>query len=75
MQEGKRTMFANADIKATPGWHTLRVTMKGDSIECFYDGKKYLHKDATFSDAGMIGLWTKADAQSHFDDLTLTELK
>jgi len=47
--------------------------MKGDQIECYYDGQKYLeHKDSTFVDAGKIGLWTKADAQTEFDDLTLT---
>jgi hypothetical protein len=72
VQDGKRSMFLNADIKATPGWHTLRVTMKGEQIETYFDGKKYHeHKDATFTEAGMIGLWSKADAQSHFDDLTL----
>src|SRR5262249_41880044 len=76
VENGKRSMFQNADIKATPGWHTLRATMKGNAIECYYDGKKYLeHKDTTFADAGMIGLWSKADAQSYFDDLTLTEPK
>lgn len=72
VQDGKRSMFLNADIKATPGWHTLRVTMKGDRIETYFDGKKYHeHKDTTFTEAGMIGLWSKADAQSYFDDLTL----
>jgi hypothetical protein len=76
VQDGKRSMFLNADIKATPGWHTLRVTMKGDQIECYFDGIKHLeHKDATFPGAGMIGLWSKADAQSYFDDLTLLNLK
>jgi hypothetical protein len=74
VQDGKRILFLNADIKATPGWHTLRVTMKGDQIETFFDGKKYHeHKDSTFTSAGMIGLWSKADAQSYFDDLTLIE--
>jgi hypothetical protein len=24
--------------------------------------------DDTFKDAGKVGLWSKADAQSHFDD-------
>ena len=70
--DGKRTLFQNVDIAHTPGWHTLRVTMQGDHIECYYDGKKYLDvKDTTFRDAGKIGLWSKADAQSQFDDLTL----
>jgi hypothetical protein len=69
---GKRTLLQNADISHTAGWHTLRVTMEGDHIECYYDGKRYLDvKDATFPEAGKIGLWSKADAQSQFDDLTL----
>jgi hypothetical protein len=72
VQGGKRTMFLDAELKPTPGWHTLRITMKGDQIETFFDGKKFHeHKDTTFTEAGMIGLWSKADAQSYFDDLTL----
>ena len=69
---GKRTLIQNADITHSEGWHTLRVTMSGDQITCSYDGKKYLEsRDATFPEAGKIGLWSKADAQSQFDDLTL----
>ena len=70
--EGRRTKLQSADIKRHPGWHTMRVTMKDDHIECYYDGKKYLDVvDSTFKESGNIGLWTKADAQSHFDDLTV----
>jgi hypothetical protein len=70
--DGKRTLIQNADITHTEGWHTLRVTMSGDQMTCYYDGKKYLEgKDDTFPEAGKIGLWSKADAQSQFDDLTL----
>ena len=70
--EGKRTLVQNVDIPHSDGWHTLRVTMAGDQITCYYDGKKYNEaKDSTFPEAGKIGLWSKADAQSHFDDLTL----
>jgi hypothetical protein len=73
--DGKRTLLQNADIAHTDGWHTLRVTMSGDKITCYYDGKKYLEgSDQTFTGPGRIGLWSKADAQSHFDDLTLTTL-
>lgn len=72
VEKGKRTMFKSADIKATAGWHTLRVTMQGKHMVCYYDGVKQLEADdETFSEAGMIGLWSKADAQSYFDDLTL----
>jgi hypothetical protein len=44
--------------------------MKGDHIECYMDGARYLDvRDSTYTEAGMIGLWTKADAQSHFDNV------
>src|SRR4051794_21372862 len=69
---GKRTLIQNADIAHTDGWHTLRVTMSDDQITCSYDGKKSLEsRDTTFPEAGKVGLWSKADAQSQFDDLTL----
>jgi hypothetical protein len=73
--DGKRSQpFQNADITHHDGWTTLRVTMKGDHIECYYDGKKYLDvHDSTFPGAGKIGLWSKSDARSQFDDLTLSE--
>jgi hypothetical protein len=70
--DGKRTLILNVDIPHSDGWHTLRATMTGDQIACYYDGKKYIEaKDSTFPDAGKIGLWSKADAQSQFDDLAL----
>src|SRR5262249_19934249 len=69
---GKRTLIQNVDITHSEGWHTLRVTMTCDQITCYYDGKKYLEaRDSTLPEAGKIGLWSKADAQSQFDDLTL----
>jgi hypothetical protein len=52
----------------------MRVTMAGNKITCYLDGQKHLEvEDATFPDAGKIGLWSKADAQSYFDDLTVNE--
>ena len=73
VEQGRRIQLQNADIKHSEGWHTLRVRMEGDHIQCYYDGGKYLDvKDSTFQVAGKIGLWTKADAQSHFDDLTMS---
>ena len=75
--EGKRHQLGSADIDDySPDWHTLRVTMKGDHIECYYDGKKYLDvKDQTFGSPGRVGLWTKADAQTHFDDFRVTDTR
>jgi hypothetical protein len=48
--------------------------MRGDHIEVYYDGKKYLDvEDTAFPEAGTIGLWTKADAQTYFDNLTVSD--
>jgi hypothetical protein len=70
--DGKRTMFQDAKAPPKDGWRTIRVVMAGDQIECFLDGTKLLDvRDSTFLDAGAVGLWSKADAQTHFDDLTL----
>ncbi len=39
----------------------------------FFDGKQLFQvEDSTFSEAGKVGLWTKADAVTHFDDFQLT---
>lgn len=74
--DGKRIQLGSADVKATPGWHTLKVEMVGNHIECYHDGKRHLDlKDDTFKDAGKVGLWSKADAQSHFDDLKAEDAK
>jgi hypothetical protein len=67
---GKRSQeFQNAEVKVPAGeWHTLKVRMVGDHIECYVDGKRYLDvMDGTFAGPGKVGLWTKADAQTSFD--------
>lgn len=73
--DGKRMVLATTknDVKETVGkWHTLKITMRDEQIECFLNDKKHLEaKDATFKEAGKIGLWTKADAQTHFDSFTV----
>ncbi len=72
VEDGRRTQLGTSDVKRSEGWHTFRVTMTGERIECYFDGRKYLDvSDSTFKGAGKIGLWTKADAQTHFDDLTV----
>jgi Domain of Unknown Function (DUF1080) len=72
---GKRLQLATTkdDVHVPAGeWHTIKITMTGDKIECFLDGKKHLEaRDDTFKDAGKVGLWTKADAQTAFDNLRL----
>ena len=68
---GKRIQLGSADVKIPSGeWHTLRVVHQANHIQCYLDDKSYLDvKDDTFQDAGKIGLWTKADAQTYFANL------
>ena len=44
-------------------------------LACSLDGQEYLRvEDSTFSKAGKIGFWTKADAQTYFDDFQAKEV-
>jgi Domain of Unknown Function (DUF1080) len=75
---GKRTQLETKEgLKAPAGqWHTVSIRMAGNKIECSLNGQKYLEaKDDTFTKAGKVGLWTKADAQTYFDDFHAKELK
>lgn len=74
VEDGKRTQLDHADAPGDREWHTLRITMNDREILGYLDGKKLLvAEDSTFSDAGMIGVWTKSDAQTCFDDLSANE--
>ena len=51
-------------------WSELRVTAKGNLFTVWLNGQKlYEVEDATFTEAGKVGLWTKADSVTYFDDL------
>jgi DNA-binding beta-propeller fold protein YncE len=69
---GNRTEKKRAEIKVSPGvWHTLRVDFEGKQFSVAFDGKPALGwQDETFSDAGAVGVWTKADSRTLFDDFT-----
>jgi len=74
---GKRRQLGSAEVEARAGtWHTIRIVHKGDHIQCYLNGKLHLDvKDDTFKEAGRIGLWTKADAVTSFDDLSVSAPK
>lgn len=68
--DGVRTQLGTADLEPEPGWSTIAVRARGAAFEVFLDGRSHLAvEDATFAGPGRIGLWTKADARTHFDDL------
>jgi hypothetical protein len=69
---GKRVQLATKEGLDQPAgkWIALKVEHEGDAIECYLDGRKLLEaKDSAIQNPGKVGLWTKADAQSHFDNL------
>jgi hypothetical protein len=55
---------------ASGTWSTLRVLVQGPLFEVFLNGDKLFEvEDSTFTAAGRVGLWTKADSITRFDDL------
>jgi len=68
-----RRQLATARVKAPAlgQWHTLRLVAVGDHIQAWLDGALQLdHHDSRFT-VGRVGLWTKADSITAFDDVTV----
>ena len=52
-------------------WHTLRVEFTGQAIKVMLNGKTYIEvKDSHISGIGAVGVWTKADSVTIFDDFS-----
>src|SRR5258708_10912047 len=70
--KGRRTEKKRINTKvASNQWHTLRVDFKDNYFVVTFDGRKaFGWKDDTFKDAGKVGLWTKADSTTLFDDFS-----
>ena len=76
VKDGKRTQIATWDGEV-PGkvWNELAAEAKGDTFRVFFNGKQIIqHQDTTFARGGKVGLWTKADSVTYFDDLTVSPL-
>ncbi len=68
-----RRQLATARVQppALGQWHTLRVVAVGDHIQAYLNGQLLLdHRDSRYR-SGQVGLWTKADSVTAFDDLTI----
>ncbi|MBI3332957.1 MAG: hypothetical protein HYZ93_02565 [Candidatus Omnitrophica bacterium] len=73
---GRREQFAgwNGPVTAKT-WHDYRVEANGGHFEVYWDGQKVIDaRDGTFSVAGRVGVWTKADSVTHFDNLSIEPL-
>jgi hypothetical protein len=69
---GRRTEKKRSNMKVAPNqWHTLRVDFQGSHFAVSFNGQKALDwDDETFQDAGKVGVWTKADSVTVFDDFS-----
>lgn len=69
---GQRTQFKGVNLPVASGqWHALRVEFVGSQFKVIFNGKPLFEADdATHKDAGKVGLWTKADSVSLFDDFS-----
>jgi len=57
-------------------WHALRVEFSGTRFKVLFNDKALFEvEDATFAEAGMVGVWTKADSVTAFDGFTYGEKK
>jgi hypothetical protein len=72
LQVKGRTFGYGVDTKVPSGkWSTLRVEFVGKLFTVLFNGKELFQvEDETFRDAGAVGLWTKADSVTLFDDFS-----
>ncbi|MFI4987802.1 MAG: family 16 glycoside hydrolase [Alphaproteobacteria bacterium] len=71
-----RRQISGARVKAPAlgQWHRLRITATGDRIQGWLNDQRLIDQRDNRFTSGRIGLWTKADSVTAFDDLTVTPL-
>jgi hypothetical protein len=68
---GRKGGYGVKEPVAPAQWHTLRVEFKDHHFKVIFDGKHLFDvEDNTFTDAGKVGVWTKADSVTLFDDFS-----
>lgn len=72
-----RYQIATSSVKAPAlgRWHTLRVVAVDDRMQAWLDSQFCLEHRDTRLKSGRVGLWTKADSVTAFDDLTVRGVK
>jgi hypothetical protein len=69
-ESGRRKTIKYVDAPVAGNkWHTLRAEFQGSKIRILLDGKAYIElDDSHIAGAGAVGVWTKADSVTAFDD-------
>ncbi len=77
VHHGTRKTLADTRIALPAGqWQRLKIVQHGNRFEGYLNGRKLLTgSNDLFAKAGGVGLWTKADAVTSFDDFTVTPWK
>ncbi len=77
VERGARRTIRYVDAKSFGGqvdgnrWHTLRVEYHGTKHTVFLDGRMAMEvDDSHITKSGSVGLWTKADSVTAFDDFS-----
>ncbi len=75
--KGNRQSFASWNGAVTTGaWHELVIEARGERFTVSWDGQQIIAaQDKTFLDPGKVGLWTKADSVTYFDNLRVEPLE
>ncbi len=71
-EKGRRNTikYVEAPVPANT-WHTLRVDFSGKHVKVALNGRVYIELDDTHIDGGgAVGVWTKADSVTAFDDFS-----
>ena len=53
-------------------WHTLKISVNGTQLQGFLDGKLLLEHALTEPVSGKVGVWSKTDSMTEFDDFIVT---
>jgi hypothetical protein len=73
---GRREQLEGANLRVTANeWHMLGLRAEGERFTVSYDGRALFSvTDKTFTEAGGVALWTKADSVTRFDQVRITPL-
>jgi hypothetical protein len=69
---GRRSTIKYVDAPVAANvWHTVRVEFAGARIKVALDGETYIDaQDSRISGPGAVGVWTKADSVTSFDNFS-----
>jgi hypothetical protein len=56
-------------------WHDLKIAINGTTMQAYLDGKLFIEYTLAEPVSGKVGVWSKTDSVSYFDNFTVTPAK